>query len=185
MFYYLICAVLLLIVSMLYGRLYLYASSLPLQPDERGYIVKVGDPAPSFTLTLTDGSTTSFEDLKGRVILLQFTASWCSVCRQEMPHIEKEIWQVYRDRGLVVIGVDRDEPLETVQQFAHEMGITYPLALDPGAEIFAKFAVKESGVTRNVLIDQEGTIAFLTRLFDRREFDALIQKIDYLLNGNQ
>jgi hypothetical protein len=53
------------------------------------------------------------------------------------------------------------------------MKITYPLALDPGAEIFGLFAQKEAGVTRNVIINREGEIIFLTRLFERQEFDEM------------
>ncbi len=155
-----------------------------LQPDARGYLVKVGDPCPDFTLQFPDGSQTSFTELKGRVIMLQFTASWCSVCRKEMPYIEREIWQPLKDQGLVLIGVDRDEPADTVLKFAAEMQITYPLALDPGATVFSKFAAPESGVTRNVIIDQEGTIAFLTRLYDREEFEAMITVIRRLLNNS-
>lgn len=61
------------------------------------------------------------------------------------------------------------------------MNITYPLGLDPGAEIFGQFAEKESGVTRNVIVDQSGTIVFLTRLYDVEEFRAMVKKIDELL----
>ena len=53
------------------------------------------------------------------------------------------------------------------------MAVTYPLALDPGADIFGLFAVKEAGVTRNVIIDRSGKIIFLTRLFDKEEFDRM------------
>tara|TARA_Y100000758_G_C15829645_1_gene341461 strand:- start:72 stop:632 length:561 start_codon:yes stop_codon:yes gene_type:complete len=118
--------------------------------------------------------------------MLQFTASWCSVCRKEMPHIEKEIWNIYKEFGLKVIGIDKDEPLETVQNFAKETHITYPLALDPKAEIFSLFAKKESGVTRNVIINPEGKIVFLTRLYDPIEFENMIQvihsELEMLLN---
>lgn len=65
-------------------------SHAPLQasqpvPDAAGYIVKVGDEAPDFEMTLTDGSKVKLSDLKGKVVMLQFTASWCGVCRKEMP----------------------------------------------------------------------------------------------------
>jgi len=60
-----------------------------------------------------------------------------------------------------------------VLQFKKDVGISYPLALDPGADIFGLFAVKEAGVTRNVIIDRSGKIIFLTRLFDREEFDQM------------
>ena len=149
--------------------------------NNRGYIVKPGDTAPLFETTLANGKTFRLEDYKGKVVMLQFTASWCGVCRKEMPHIEKEIWQKHKNNGLIVVGIDRDEPLETVTKFAQETGVTYPLALDPGAEIFSLYAEKKAGITRNVLIDRKGKIVFLTRLFNPDEFKALVQKIDVLM----
>ncbi|WP_025006763.1 peroxiredoxin family protein [Marinilabilia salmonicolor] len=151
------------------------------QTNHRGYIVDVGDKAPLFEATLANGETFRLEETRGKVVMLQFTASWCGVCRKEMPHIENEIWQSYKDKGLIVIGIDRDEPLETVKEFAKETGISYPLALDPGAEIFQLYAKKKAGVTRNVLIDRDGKIVFLTRLFNEEEFSGLVEKIDQLM----
>ncbi len=152
------------------------------KPDDRGYIVKVGDKAPDdFKLVLANGETTSLSKLKGKVVVLQFTASWCVVCRDEMPHLEKDVWQAYKDKGLMLIGVDRDEPLNVVQKFAKDMKITYPLALDPGADIFGRFADKKSGVTRNIVIDQQGKIAYLTRLYDEKEFKGMVAAIEKLL----
>ena len=153
------------------------------EPDERGYIVKVGDESPDFKMQLIDGKTITKEDLIGKVAVLQFTASWCSVCRKEMPHLEKEVWQKFKVKDFILIGVDRDEPLDVVQEFAKEIKVTYPMALDPGADIFALFAAREAGVTRNIVIDQTGKIVFLTRLFEEKEFKAMIAKIDALLNG--
>jgi peroxiredoxin len=151
-------------------------------PDDRGYLVKLGDQAPDFTTTLADGTTFKLSEQKGKVVMLQFTASWCSVCRKEMPSIEKEIWQAYKDKGLVLIGVDRDEPLETLKSFATQTGITYPLALDPKADIFGLYADKKAGVTRNVLIDRDGKIVFMTRLYDENEFKSLVKAIDSQIN---
>ena len=142
-------------------------------PDERGYIVYVGDDSPNFVLDFPNGTQTSLADLNGQVTMLQFTASWCHVCREEMPHIEKEIWKVYKNIGLNVIGIDRDEPAEVVTSFAKEMQVTYPLALDPGADIFALFADRNSGVTRNIILGPDGKIVFLTRLFEIQEFDQM------------
>ncbi len=145
--------------------------------DERGYIVRVGDMAPDFLIREAGGKSYKLSDLRGRVVMLQFTASWCGVCRTEMPFIEKEIWLPNKDKDLAVIGIDRDEPLETVLKFKKNIGVTYPLALDPGADIFGLFALKEAGVTRNVIIDRKGKIVFLTRLYDREEFDQMKKAI--------
>lgn len=154
---------------------------LSTEPEDRGYLVKVGDPCPDFTLKLTNGKSITLKDLKGKVAVLQFTASWCSVCRKEMPHLEKDVWQKFKDKDFLLIGVDRDEPLEVVKKFAKEMKVTYPMALDPGADIFGLFAKEEAGVTRNIVIDQNGKIVFLTRLFDLDEFHHMIKVIDGLL----
>ena len=65
------------------------------QQDDRGYIVKVGEKAPNIELLFPDGTKKQLKDLKGKVIMIQFTASWCGVCRKEMPFIEKDIWLKY------------------------------------------------------------------------------------------
>ena len=114
--------------------------------------------------------------------MLQFTASWCSVCRTEMPFIEKEIWEEKKNSGLSVVGIDRDEPLEKVLKFKKDIGVSYPLALDPGADIFGLFTSKDAGVTRNVVINRSGKIIFLTRLYKREEFDQMKKLIFTELN---
>lgn len=153
------------------------------EADSVGYIVQDGDQVPEFQMILDNGQTIHINDLKGKVVMLQFTASWCSVCRKEMPFIEDEIWQVYKDKGLVVIGIDRDEPMETVKKFAEKMEITYPLSLDPNADIFGLFALKKAGVTRNVILDREGKIVLRTRLFNKEEFNHMKKVIKELIES--
>jgi|MGYP000129199332 peroxiredoxin len=150
--------------------------------DDTGYIVKVGDMAPDFTVKLTDGKSVTLSELRGKVVMLQFTASWCGVCRKEMPFIEKDIWLKHKSNpDFVLIGIDRDEPLEKVIAFGKSTKVTYPLGLDPGADIFAKYALREAGITRNVLIDKEGRIVMLTRLYNPEEFASLVKKINEML----
>ena len=147
---------------------------------DRGYIVEVGDMAPDFEMEFTDGQKTKLSELRGKIVILQFTASWCSVCRLEMPHLEKDVWQKYKDQNVLLIGVDRDEPLETVIAFQKKIGTSYPLALDPGAKIFGLFAKKDAGVTRNVVIDKTGKIVFLTRLFEEKEYQEMLNVLKKL-----
>ena len=152
------------------------------EPDSVGYIVRVGDMAPELEMQLTDGLKVKLSDLRGKVVMLQFTASWCGVCRKEMPFIESDIWQKHKDNpGFALYGIDRDEPVETVKAFAEKTGVTYPISLDPGADLFAKYADRKAGITRNVLIDKEGKIVMLTRLFNEQEFAELCKKIDEML----
>jgi len=150
--------------------------------DDRAYLVKVGDQAPDFTMKMANGRTVKLSDLKGKVVMLQFTASWCSVCRKEMPFIEKDIWQKHKSNpNFTLMGVDRDEPRETVLKFAKSIPVTYPIGLDPKANIFALYAARDAGITRNVIIDKKGKIVFLTRLYDVQEFNKMTKLIDGML----
>jgi peroxiredoxin len=151
-------------------------------PEDYGYIVKIGQPMPNLEFVLTSGEKVTTADLKGKVVMLQFTASWCSVCRKEMPHIESEIWQKHKNnKNFALFGIDMDEPLDKVKKFADDMKISYPLALDPDAQVFYTFAAKDAGVTRNVIIDKNGKIVYLTRLFKEDEFNEMKEVIELLL----
>ena len=149
---------------------------------EHEYIVKVGDVAPDFTLQMTDGSTFTLSEQRGKVVMLQFTAGWCGICRDEMPHIEREIWLPNKDnKNFVLVGIDREEELEDIIPFIEGVGTTYPIAMDTNADVFAQYALRESGITRNVLIDRDGKIVMLTRKFKSEEFAALVEKINTML----
>ena len=149
---------------------------------EHEYIVKVGDVAPDFTLQMTDGSTFTLSEQRGKVVMLQFTAGWCGICRDEMPHIEREIWLPNKDnKDFVLVGIDREEALEDILPFIEGVGTTYPIAMDTNAYVFAQYALRESGITRNVLIDRDGKIVMLTRKFKSEEFAALVEKINAML----
>ena len=151
---------------------------------DRQYRVKVGDPAPDFEMALPDGKKIKLSDLRGRVVMLQFTASWCGVCRKEMPHIEKEIWQKHKDNPhFALYGIDREEPAEKIQVLREATGVTYPIGMDPDAGIFGLYAEKDAGITRNIIIDREGKIVMLTRLFEEEEFNEMVSLIDKLLRA--
>ncbi len=153
-------------------------------PEDYGFIVQIGQQAPDVEFKLTDGEKIKLSDLKGKVVMLQFTASWCSVCRKEMPHIESDISQKNKNNpDFAMYGIDLDEPLPTVKKFAEEMKISYPLALDPKGKIFYTFAEQGAGVTRNVIIDKSGKIVYMTRLYDENEFREMVKVIDYLLES--
>ena len=149
---------------------------------EHEYLVKVGDVAPDFTLASTDGTEFTLSAHRGKVVMLQFTASWCGICRGEMPHIESRIWQPHKDDAdFVLVGIDREEPREVVEEYTAQLGTTYPMLLDEKGDAFASYALRKSGITRNVLIDRDGRIVKLTRRFVEPEFNDLVATIDSLL----
>ena len=149
---------------------------------ENEYIVKVGDVAPDFTLELTDGTKFTLSEHRGKVVMLQFTAGWCGVCRKEMPFIERDIWQRHKENSdFVLVGIDREETKEQIDAFIKKVGTTYPIAMDTNADVFASYALRNSGITRNVLIGKDGRIVMLTRLFNDNEFNSLVERIDAML----
>lgn len=154
-------------------------------PEEYGFKVEIGQTVPDFDIVLPDGTSTKIEALRGKVIMLQFTASWCGVCRREMPHIESDIWQKWKDNSdFVLYGIDLKESAEKTSQFQKDMKVTYPLALDLDGSIFEAFTVPNAGVTRNVIVDKNGKIAYMTRLFKEDEFNEMVNVIEQLLNSN-
>lgn len=151
-------------------------------PADYGYIVKIGDQMPQFSTTLTNGKSLSNADFKGKIVMLQFTASWCSVCRKEMPFIERDIWQKQKNNtNFVLVGIDLDEPLDKVKKFKDDIKITYPMALDPGGKIFHLVAAEKAGVTRNIILDKSGKIVYMTRLYKEEEFAEMVKTIESLL----
>ena len=148
----------------------------------RGYKVKVGDLAPEINLKLLDGQLVTNESLIGKVVVIQFTASWCSVSIKEMPHLEKEVWQRFKDDDFILIGVDLKEEFQVVEEFINKTKVTYPFTIDKDGSFFESFTLPKAGVTRNIVLDKSGKISFLTRLFDQKEFQEMIEHIDLLLD---
>lgn len=151
--------------------------------EDRKFLVQVGNTAPNFTMYFPNGDSVQLSDLKGKIVMLQFTASWCGVCRKEMPHIESDIWLKHKNNpNFALFGIDRDEPAETVISFAKKTGVTYPIGLDPNGSIFGLYAEKDAGITRNIIINKDGKIVMLTRLYDLSEFKEMTILIDKLLS---
>ena len=99
-----------------------------------------GEAAPDFEVETFDGETLRLSDLNGKVVVLNFWASWCPPCRWEMPFFET-MWQEYRDQGVVFVGIAMSDTLENVKAFAEEAGVTYPVALDTTTEIARDYEV--------------------------------------------
>lgn len=153
--------------------------------DDRGYIVKVGDKAPDFDIEYLDGSVVKLSDLKGKLVMIQFTASWCGVCRKEMPYIERDIWQKYKDNpNFALVGITLKEDNKATTKFAGDIKVTYPLTLDVEGSKFELFTAPKAGVTRNIIVGKDGKIVMLTRLFKMEEFNSMVQFIDKYLTDN-
>ncbi len=115
-------------------------------------------PAAPFTLKLFDGGPMHLEDLRGKVVLLNFWASWCfPACYEEAPVLERA-WRAYKDRGVVVVGVDIQDTEPQARQFIGQFGLTFPNGPDPGGKVAIDYGVY--GVPETFVIDQQGIIAY-------------------------
>lgn len=119
--------------------------------------VKVGETMPGFSLTTIDGETVVLPML-GKVVLVNFFATWCGPCQMELPHIER-IWSDFKqdDRfRLVVIG--REETAETVREFRQKRGFTFPIAADPERSVYSLIATES--IPRTLIVSAEGRVVY-------------------------
>jgi cytochrome c-type biogenesis protein CcmF len=138
---------------------------------------QIGQPAPDFALDLLDGSTLDLSDLRGQIAVVNFWATWCKPCQEELPDLQA-IWKKYREQGVVVVGVAFDDDAGQVQEMATQFGLTYPVGIDTGSRISAAYGV--TGVPEMFVIDAQGKI---TRVFiGRVNAEQLQAELDGLLN---
>ena len=116
----------------------------------------VGRAAPDFRLATLDGSAVRLSDLQGKLVLINFWASWCGPCRQEMPGIV-QAYNQNKDRGFVVLSVDEQEDPGTVRQFVDQFSMDFPIALDVTGQVGQAFRAGTQFPT-SVWVDQRGLV---------------------------
>ncbi|MGB8887546.1 MAG: TlpA disulfide reductase family protein [Candidatus Korobacteraceae bacterium] len=109
----------------------------------------------NFTLTDLQGKTWTLKDLKGKVVLVNFWATWCPPCRKEMPDLEA-LYNRFQEQGFVILAVSEDEETAKVGPFIAEHKITYPILLDPGSKVNNLFQVE--GIPKSFVYDREGKL---------------------------
>jgi peroxiredoxin len=109
---------------------------------------------PEFTLKDPSGKTWIFSELRGKVVLVNFWATWCPPCRKEMPDLET-LYQRFRTKGFVVLGIS-DEEAAKVDPFIRERKVSFPVLLDPGRKVNEMFAVE--GIPKSFVYDREGKL---------------------------
>ncbi len=116
----------------------------------------VGRPATAFTLTSFDSQPLALESLRGKVVVVNFWASWCRpACYEEAPVLERG-WRAWRERGVVVVGIDIQDTVEAGQKFIQDFSLTFPNARDTAGKVSIDYGVY--GVPETFFIDRQGRI---------------------------
>ena len=116
----------------------------------------VGKPGAPFTLTTFDGEPISLESLRGKVVVLNFWASWCyPACYEEAPVLERG-WREYRDRSVMLVGINIQDKEEPARKFLQQFGHTFPNAPDPQGRVSVDYGVY--GVPETFFIDRAGRV---------------------------
>lgn len=117
----------------------------------------IGRPAPPLTLTLFNGSKMSLQELRGKVVFVNFWASWCPPCREEARELEAA-WQRFKDQDIVFVGVDIQDTESAALAFVKEFGLTYPNGRDATGKMAIDYGVW--GIPETFFIDPTGRIAY-------------------------
>lgn len=120
-----------------------------------GTAPKINSAAPGFTLSSLEGKSVSLGSFQGKVVLLNFFATWCPPCRAEMPDLEAT-YQELKDKGLEVVAVDLQEDQGTVSGYVKSLGLTFTILLDREATVFGQYHI--TGLPTSYFIDRQGVV---------------------------
>ena len=140
-------------------------------------LINEGDKAPDFTVEMLDGSKIKLSSLRGNVVLINFWATWCPPCRQEMAHLQEGVIDHFAGKDLVVLPISRGEERATVEAFLQKMGYTFPVGLDKSQAIYRLYA--SNYIPRSVVVGKDGKVVYVAVGYDEaiaKEVNAAIEK---------
>ncbi|MBO9594185.1 MAG: TlpA family protein disulfide reductase [Niabella sp.] len=142
--------------------------------DEGVWKTPKGTQVPDFGFALKKGGdSVRISDYKGRVVLINFFATWCGPCRAELPRVQQEIWNQYKNNprfALFVFG--REEGWDKMNAFVQQTKFSFPVLADPDRRVFSLFA--DSFIPRNLVLDETGKIIYRSVGYDKKEFEELL-----------
>ena len=136
-------------------------------------VTRAGDKAPQFTCETIDGEIFSLKEQAGKVVFINFFATWCGPCLGELPELEKSIHEAFKDEAdfkLIVIG--REHTAAELKEFRMQKGLELPFAPDPDRSIYSLYATKF--IPRNIIIGRDGVVKFAEAGFSEEKLKALV-----------
>ena len=143
------------------------------------HAVAVKDVAPDFTLKSLDGKNTRLKEYRGQVVLINFWASWCGPCRQEMPLLER-IDQRYKDAGFTVLGVNVEGKVGPAKEVATKAGVSFPVLVDEGQKVSQMYALES--MPSSVILDRDGVIRYVHRGYKPGDEAKYLEVVKQLLS---
>jgi peroxiredoxin len=136
----------------------LAALALSLALSTSAHAVGLKDSAPDFTLKSLEGSNLRLEEYRGQVVLINFWASWCGPCRQEMPLLDR-LHHRYEDTGFAVLGVNVEGEAAPAQEIVDKTNVTFPILIDDGQKVSELYNLQAMPST--VVIDRDGVVRYI------------------------
>jgi peroxiredoxin/nitrogen regulatory protein PII-like uncharacterized protein len=148
-------------------------------------LLNVNNPAADFTVQMLDGTNVKLSDLKGKVVLINFWATWCHPCLKELHELSSKVLIPFKSKDFVFLAISWGEQKELVAEcianLQQEEGIFFTPGLDPDKKICNKYATV--GIPKNFLIDKQGVIQYISSGYSERKVDEIANEIKKLL-GN-
>ena len=142
-------------------------------------LIKQGQKAPDFTVEMVDGEKVTLSSLKGKIVLINFWATWCPPCREEFKRVQKDIIDHFKGQDFVFLPISRGEKKATVDSFRDKQGYTFPMGLDPTQEIYKKYA--SNYIPRNFVVGKDGKVIYVSVGYEAKEFESMVKAIEEAL----